>query len=85
MFVHPTGTIPSQLAGTHRSDGTVSVVAWEDLADRVAAERPWPGTLLRITGYLKTRRWTDPSGNRRCAHDVQVRAIENLGPAPHLT
>ena len=55
-----------------------NIVAWRNSAD-VAEKFIRKGTQLYIEGRLRTRSWTDQTGNKRYTTEVQVDNLQLLG------
>ena len=55
-----------------------NIVAWRNSAD-VAEKFIRKGTQLYIEGKLRTRSWTDQSGNKRFTTEVAVDSLQLLG------
>jgi single-strand DNA-binding protein len=56
-------------------------VAWRNNAD-VIERYVKKGTQLYIEGKLRTRQWTDQTGNKRYTTEVQVDTFQLLGKRP---
>jgi single stranded DNA-binding protein (ssb) len=58
-----------------------NIVAWRNNAD-VAEKFVHRGTQLFIEGRLRTRQWTDQTGNKRLTTEIQVDNMQLLGKRP---
>ncbi len=58
-----------------------NIVAWRNNAD-VIERYVKKGTQLYIEGKLRTRQWTDQTGNKRYTTEVQVDSFQLLGKRP---
>ncbi|MBP5676519.1 MAG: single-stranded DNA-binding protein [Bacteroidales bacterium] len=58
-----------------------NIVAWRNNAD-VAEKYIRKGTQLFIEGRLRTRQWTDQTGNKRYTTEVVVDTLQLLGKRP---
>ena len=58
-----------------------NIVAWRNNAD-VIERYVKKGTQLYIEGKLRTRQWTDQTGNKRYTTEVQVDTFQLLGRRP---
>ena len=58
-----------------------NIVAWRNNAD-VAEKFVRKGTQLFIEGRLRTRQWTDQTGNKRLTTEIQVDNMQLLGKRP---
>jgi single-strand DNA-binding protein len=58
-----------------------NIVAWRNSAD-VAEKFIRKGTQIFIEGHLRTRQWTDQSGNKRYTTEVVVDNLQLLGKRP---
>jgi single-strand DNA-binding protein len=58
-----------------------NIVAWRNSAD-VAEKFIRKGTQVFIEGHLRTRQWTDQTGNKRYTTEVVVDTLQLLGKRP---
>ena len=58
-----------------------NIVAWRNNAD-VAEKFVRRGTQLFIEGRIRTRQWTDQTGNKRLTTEIQVDNMQLLGKRP---
>ena len=58
-----------------------NIVAWRNSAD-VAEKFIRKGTQIFIEGHLRTRQWTDQTGNKRYTTEVVVDNLQLLGKRP---
>ena len=58
-----------------------NIVAWRNNAD-VAERFVHKGTQLYIEGRLRTRSWTDQTGNKRYTTEINVDTLQLLGRRP---
>lgn len=62
----------------HESTEWHNIVAWRGLADTVE-KFVKKGTQLYVEGSIRTRSWTDQSGNKRYTTEIQADNIQLLG------
>jgi single-strand DNA-binding protein len=66
---------------THENTEWHSIVAWRSSADYVE-KYVHKGSQLYIEGKLRTRQWTDQSGNKRFTTEIQADNMQLLGKRP---
>jgi single-stranded DNA-binding protein len=66
----------SLVVGTEDSDA-INCIAWEALGETIAEDYDGyrPGTRVYLTGYFKTREWTDRNGDPQSREEYTITSI----------